>query len=114
MSKRAQILKKDKYKDGVPISRGDLVHLDWEVKNLTSKSWSDNVTIECSDASDILINSQKINLQLKGGQKGTIEVSFRVPMDTNGLEKLDLYLYLFDQKDRQPIGDELKIKLCIY
>ena len=114
MSKKAQILKKDKYKEGVPANKGELVHLEWEVKNLTSKAWSNNVTIECSNASDILIDSQKVNLQLKGAQKGTIEVDFKMPLDTEGRDELDLYLYLFDKEENKPIGEELKVKLCIY
>lgn len=112
--KRAQILKKEKYRDGVPANKGEKVSLEWEVKNFTNNAWSDDVLIACSDNSDIKINDQKANLKLYGSERGKLNVDFIMPKDTNGLQQLDLFLYLFDRKENKAIGEELKVKLIAF
>jgi len=110
--KKAQILRKDKYKDGLFVKKGELVEIDWEVKNLTNSDWPNNVTIECLPSSDIFINEQLTNLVLKKGEKSSISVKFYAPKEIIDKEVLDVNLCLFDET-KTAIGEELKIKLTI-
>jgi hypothetical protein len=112
--KKAQILKKDEYMDGVPVNRGELVYLKWSVKNLTSNSWSDDVVIVCAESSDLRINEQKADLKLSSGEKGTMGIKFIMPKDTDGRKNLDLHLYLFDRETNTAIGEDFKVTLRIY
>lgn len=113
-AKKATIMKKEDFKNGFPVSRGELVSLKWTVKNLTNQQWSDDVIIVCADSSDISINEQRVDLQLKGSEKGNLQVKFIMPKDTDGLDDVELNLYLFDGKVGKPMGEELKVMLRIY
>jgi hypothetical protein len=113
-AKKAQNLKKDKYKDGVPANHGELVTLSWEVKNLTNQPWSDNVILACSDTSDLKIGEQRVDMQLGSSEKGKIEVKFTMPNDTKGQDVMNLYLYLFDREIKKPIGETFNAKLIVY
>jgi hypothetical protein len=113
-AKMAQVMKKDKYKDGVPANREDVISLSWEVKNLTAKKWSDQVYLICSDSSDIKINDTPLNFSLGSLEKGKIEVEFKMPKDTKGIDEIKLFLYLFDAEENKPIGEMMSAKFKIF
>lgn len=113
-AKRAQILKKDKYKVGVPANTNERITLDWEVKNLTNVAWSDDVIIVCHDNSDLKINDQRANLKLNPSEKGEIKIEFIMPSDTRGLKELNMSFFLLDRECNKAMGEELKVKLIVY
>lgn len=112
--KKAQNMKKDKYKDGVPANRGELVSLSWEVKNLTNQPWSGDMILACSDASDLKIDEKYLDMNLGSSEKGIIEVNFIMPKNTHGQDVMNLYLYLFDREIQKPIGELFNAKLIVY
>lgn len=113
-AKKAQILKRDKYKDGVPANRGELVSLSWEVKNLTNQPWSADMILACSDTSDLKIDEKYLDMHLGSSEKGKIEVNFIMPKNTHGQDVMNLYLYLFDREIQKPIGELFNAKLIVY
>lgn len=113
LAKRAQILKKDRFKDGIKAEKGKPVKIEWEVKNFTNQDWSDDVIILCLPSSDIYINEQRTNLSLKKAAKGAVGIEFILPKDTCGKDELFVDLALFDRKANKPIGEVLKVKLVI-
>jgi len=92
MAKRAQILNKDIYKEGLVAKRGEVVTIEWEVKNFTNREWSKDVIIVCLPTSDIIVNEQKVNICLKGSDKGKVSIKFIVPKNTNKKEILGVNL----------------------
>lgn len=92
MAKRAQIMNKDLYKDGLVAKRGSLVNIEWEVKNFTNRDWSRDVIIVCLPTSDIIVNEQKSNLCLKGSEKGKVSFKFMLPRNTMKKEVLGVNL----------------------
>jgi len=114
MQKRAQILTKDKYAEGIPANRGESVSLSWDVKNMTNQPWTKNMIIAVSNTSDLMMNEQRIDLQLGSNEKGTVEVNFIMPQELNGLKELKLSMYLFDLENQKPIGEIFYAKLIAY
>lgn len=109
--KRAQILNKDQFKDGLIAQRGHEVEIVWEVKNFTNREWSEDIIIVCLPSSDIIVNEQKVKLRLKGSEKGKVSMKFVVPKNTYRKEVIGVNLCLFDKVDNQFMGDELKVNL---
>lgn len=110
--KKASNLNKDKYKDGVNVKKGELVELEWDVKNFTNSDWPNNVTVECLPTSDIIIDEQLAGVIIKSGQKAKLSVKFYAPRDTQGKAKLDVDFGLFEDT-KTSIGDIFKAKLIV-
>ncbi|CAI2362979.1 unnamed protein product [Moneuplotes crassus] len=111
LKKKAQILNKERYREGVPFELGGFVTLNWEVKNMIHKAWSENMIFICSNDSDLTLNEQRIDSKLGAGQKGEINLKFKMPKDINGKVFLTLKMYLFDLDEQKAIGEPFVVNL---
>uniref|UniRef100_A0A7S3NEU2 ZZ-type domain-containing protein n=1 Tax=Euplotes harpa TaxID=151035 RepID=A0A7S3NEU2_9SPIT len=110
--KMAMVLNKFDVQSGIIVKKGELVCLEWEVKNFTHNDWPEYVTIDCLPSSDIILNEQLANIRLKRGEKGKLNMKFYAPTETLDKMILDVNLCLFDEL-KNAIGEEVRIKLVL-
>lgn len=110
-AKKASILDKNKYKEGILVTKGQEVEISWKVKNFTNRAWSEDVIVMCLQTSDILLNEQKTTTCLDKGEKGQISIKFMAPRAAFGKDVLDANFLLFDRVENKAFGEEFKVKL---
>lgn len=111
--KKAKILNSSSFEEGIMAKRGQEIEIKWLVKNFTNREWSDDVIIICLPSSDIIVNEQKVEECLRGGDKCSVSMKFVLPKNTGNKEILGVNLCLFDQVQNKYIGEELKVNLSL-
>ncbi|CAI2363003.1 unnamed protein product [Moneuplotes crassus] len=107
----ALIMNKQDYEKGVWCEKGDLVTLNFEIKNMSHLSWSNNIVLDCENDSDLLLERQKVNTQLRRGEEGNIEIKFLMLKNAGKRGVLKLKMYLGDMTARKVFGEPIIVKL---